>query len=247
MLRRQDLGETDRLLTLYTPGRGKVRVVAKGVRLPRSRKAGHLELFTRVDVLLARGRELDVVTQAEALDTYDGLRGDLTRFAHAAYTVELVDCFGVEEDNRPLYHLLTETLQRLSRGDWPGLVVHYFELRLLELVGYRPELFRCVSCAAEVRPQAQYFSGREGGVLCPDCGAGRRTAQPISLAALKLLRHLQRSGYAAVQGLRLRRETEDEVRQLMEVYFSDLLERRLHSPEFLRRLRGLLVGRVEAA
>lgn len=247
VLRRQDLGEADRLLTLYTPGQGKVRVVAKGVRLPRSRKAGHLELFTRVDVLLARGRELDVVTQAEALDTYEGLRVDLTRFGHAAYAVELVDCFGVEEENRPLYHLLTETLHRLSRGDAPGLVVHYFELRLLELVGYRPQLFRCVSCAGEVRPEAQFFSGREGGVLCPACGVGRKTAQPISLAALKLLRHLQRSSYAALADLRVRQETEAEVRELMEGYLSHLLERRLHSPAFLKRLQGLLVGHVEAA
>ncbi len=247
VLRRQDLGEADRLLTLYTPGQGKVRAVAKGVRLPRSRKAGHLELFTRVDVLLARGRELDVVSQAEALDAYEGLRENLTRFGHAAYAVELVDCFGVEEENRPLYHLLTETLQRLSRGDSPSVAVHYFEMRLVELAGYRPQLFRCVSCGAEVRPQAQFFSGREGGVLCPACGAGRRNAQPISLSALKLLRHLQRSSYAAVAGLRLRPETEAEVRQLMEAYLSHLLERRLHTPAFLKRLRELRDGNVGAA
>ncbi len=247
VLRRQDLGEADRLLTLYTPGRGKVRVVAKGVRLPRSRKAGHLELFTRVDVLLARGRELDVVTQAEALGTCEGLRDDLVRFAHAAYVVELVDCFGVEEENRPLYRLLTETLERLSQADPPGIVVHYFELRLLELAGYRPQLFQCVSCAAEVRPQAQYFSGRDGGVLCPACGAGRKEAQPISLPALKLLRHLQRSSYAAAASVRVGVDTEAEVRRLMETYLSYLLERRLHTPAFLKRLRGLLAGNVEMA
>ncbi|MEW6567386.1 MAG: DNA repair protein RecO [Chloroflexota bacterium] len=247
VLRRQDLGEADRLLTLYTPGRGKLRVVAKGVRLPRSRKAGHLELFTRVDLLVARGRELDVVTQAEALQTYDGLRRDLVRFGHAAYAVELVDCFGVEEENRPLYRLLTETLERLADGEPPGTVLRFFELRLLELAGYRPQLFSCVSCNAEIRPQAQYFSGRDGGVLCPKCGSGRKQAQPISLAALKVLRHFQRSSYAAAAAVRVGRATQAEVQRLMEEYLTHLLERRLHTPAFLRRLRGLLQGEVEAA
>src|SRR3990172_13347205 len=77
ILRRQDLGETDRLLTLFSPAQGKLRVVAKGVRRPGSRKAGHLEPFSRVDLLLARGRELDVITQAEAVSLYPHLREDL--------------------------------------------------------------------------------------------------------------------------------------------------------------------------
>ena len=68
VLRRQDLGEADRILTIFARGYGKTRVVAKGVRKPASRKAGHVELFMRVDVLLAQGRTLDVVSQAQMLD-----------------------------------------------------------------------------------------------------------------------------------------------------------------------------------
>lgn len=247
VLRRQDLGEADRLLTLYTPGRGKLRVVAKGVRLPRSRKAGHLELFTRVDVLVARGRDLDVVTQAEALETFEGLRDDLLRFGHAAYAVELVDCFAVEEENRPLYRLLTETLERLADGQEAPAVIRFFELRLLELAGYRPQLFSCVGCGEDIRPQAQYFSSREGGVLCPQCGPGRKFSLPMSLAALKVLRHFQRSNYAAVAAVRVSQKTELEVQRLMEEYLTHLLERRLHTPGFLKRVRRLLQGEVEPA
>jgi recombinational DNA repair protein (RecF pathway) len=82
VLRRRDLGEADRLLTVYSREHGKLQQVAKGARRPSSRKAGHLELFTRVQIQAARGRELDVITQAEALDLFSELRSDLTRPFH---------------------------------------------------------------------------------------------------------------------------------------------------------------------
>ncbi len=245
VLRRKELGEADRLLTVYTPAMGKLRLVAKGVRRPRSRKAGHLELFNRVNLLLARGRELDIITQAEAMDVYPGLRDDLVRFGHAAYVVELLDCFAVEEENRALYRLLVETLERLSAGVDPAIVARFFEVRLLEGMGYRPQVFHCVGCGGETRPEAQYFSAREGGVLCPKCGSGRRGARPISLAGLKVLRHYQRSSFAAVASARLRPEVHAEIESLMEGYLTYLLERRLHTPGFLQRVRRLARGEAE--
>jgi DNA repair protein RecO (recombination protein O) len=240
VVRRQELGEADRLLTIYTPGYGKLRVVAKGVRRPRSRKAGHLELFTRVDLLLAKGRDLDIITQAELSENYPGLRDDLVRLGHAAYVMELLDCFSVTEENRPLYRLIVETLGRLSEGAEPATVVRFFELRLLELVGYRPELFHCVGCAKEVRPENQYFSAREGGILCPECGSSRRGVSPISLSALKVLRHYQRSSFAQASGVRVSHATHAEVERLMEGYLTHLLERRLKTPDFIERVRALL-------
>jgi DNA repair protein RecO (recombination protein O) len=239
IVRRQELGEADRLLTIYTPGYGKLRVVAKGVRRPRSRKAGHLELFARVDLLLAKGHDLDIVTQAELSEGFPGLRDDLVRLGHAAYVMELLDCFGVAEENRPLYRLVVETLGRLSEGAGPAVVVRFFELRLLELLGYRPELFHCVGCGREIRPEGQYFSAREGGVLCPTCGPSRKEASPIGLGALKVLRHYQRSSYAQAAGVQVGRGTHAELERLMEGYLTHLVERRLKTPGFLERVRAL--------
>ncbi|MGD8605174.1 MAG: DNA repair protein RecO, partial [Anaerolineales bacterium] len=98
VLRRFNLGEADRLLTLYTLRYGKVKAIAKGVRRPKSRKAGHLEPFTHVQLMLARGRELDIITQAEAMDSYPQLREDLVRIGQASYVIELADAFTVERD-----------------------------------------------------------------------------------------------------------------------------------------------------
>src|SRR5512144_1395276 len=107
VLRHSDWGEADRLLSLYTCEQGKLRAVAKGARKLRSRKAGHLEPFTRVVLMLARGRDMWIVTQAETVDAYLPVREDLMRTAYAAYIIELLDRFTYEEgENRPLYNLL---------------------------------------------------------------------------------------------------------------------------------------------
>ncbi|MDX1601307.1 MAG: DNA repair protein RecO [Anaerolineales bacterium] len=240
VLRRMDLGEADRLLTLFTPDEGKVRAIAKGVRRPGSRKSGHLEPFSRTRLLLARGRELDIITQAEAVDLYPTFRQDLERLGAAAYVVELLDRFTVQEgDSRGPYELLIGALDQLEAGADLAPLCRYYELRLLDLVGYRPQLFHCVECEAEIEPEDQYFSSAQGGVLCPRCGQGHREATRISLAALKVLRHYQRSGYAEAVAPNVRTAVHEELESLMESYLIFLLERRLNAPKFLRRVRGL--------
>ncbi len=247
VMHRQNLGEADRLLTVYSLDRGKLRLVAKGARRIGSRKAGHLEPFTRVQLQLARGRELDIITQAEAKDTYPGLRDDLVRLGQAAYVVELVDRFAVERDvNQALYRLLINTLERLIEDVKPATVIRYFELRLLDQVGYRPELFRCLGCDEEIGPRDQFFSASNGGVICPDCGSSRKDAYRLSLSALKVLRHFQRSSFDVASSVNIRPQVYAELEQLMESYMSYLLERKLNTPVFLRRVRRMITDQREA-
>jgi DNA repair protein RecO (recombination protein O) len=247
VLRRQDLGEADRLLTIFTPNHGKLRVVAKGVRRPHSRKAGHLEPLTRARLMLARGRDLDIITQAEAVELYASLRGDLERLGQAFYAVELLDRFTVEEgENQHLYDLLLNTLERLAGGDEGVVAIRFYELRLLELVGYRPELFQCLNCGEEVRPQDQFFSMAMGGVLCPSCGEGRMYTQPISLAALKVLRYYQRNAYPIAAAVKIRNKVHAELNALLENYLTYLLEKRLNTPDFLRRVNELTAETYKA-
>ena len=110
VLRRHNIGEADRVLTLFTPTHGKIRAVAKGVRRMKSRLAGHVELFSRVDILLAHGRTLDIVTQAEVRDPFLALRGDLWKAAYASYVAELVDRFAEERHDGPESHILFDVL-----------------------------------------------------------------------------------------------------------------------------------------
>lgn len=239
ILRHSELGEADRLLWLFTHQLGKVHAIAKGVRKPRSRKSGHLEPFTRATLLLARGRDLYIITQAEAIDLHTNLRENLLRLSYASYTVELLDRFTYEEgENRPLYRLLTDTLSRLELESNPAFAVRYYEVRLLDLVGFRPQLFNCSECGEEIKPEDQYFSAAKGGVLCPMCGKGLTGARPISLPALKLLRHFQRSSYKVAKKARLTATIDRELENLMGHYLTYQLERGLNTPAFLRRIRS---------
>jgi DNA repair protein RecO (recombination protein O) len=243
VLRHSDWGEADRMLTIFTRELGKLRVVAKGARRPRSRKAGHLEPFTRVALLLARGREIWIVTQAETLDAYLPVRDDLERTGYAAYVAELLDRFTYEEgENSSLYRLFVEALERVSTLEDPVPAIRYYEIRLLDLLGFRPELFHCVQCGNEIQPEAQYFSALLGGVVCPRCGLDAAGVRPVSMQALKYLRHYQRSGYAEATRVRLPDAVRPELEALMQHYLTYLLERGLNSPAFLREVRRKYTG-----
>ena len=246
VLKHNDWGEADRLLTLYSLELGKLRCIAKGARKPQSRKGGHLEPFTRVNLLLARGRDLPIVTQAETLNAFLFIKDSFLLTTYSSYVVELLDRFTFEEgENRPLYHLLIETLDRLSAGISPDLVIRYYELRLLDLVGFRPRLFECVNCGDQVQPEDQFFSAERGGVVCPKCFKEVAGCRRITMLALKYLRHFQRSPFSEAMRAPLNPVLNQEIEAVLQYYLVYVLERALNTPPFLRRARLAFPGKAE--
>jgi DNA repair protein RecO (recombination protein O) len=248
VLKHQDYGEADRLVTLYTRQKGKLTAIAKGVRKVRSHKSGHLEPFTHVSLQLAQGRTWDIISQAEAQDIYIRLGRDLETIGMASYVVELVDRFSVdEEEHQPVFSLLKNTLARLNAAEYPtSLIVRYFEIRLLDLLGFRPELQECVVTGAQIQPEDQFFSAALGGVVSR---AGRQDQSglvPVSMPALKYLRHFQRSNFAEAARARLTPEIEHELEVLMQYYLTYILERGLNTPAFLRKVRREYADRSRA-
>ena len=154
VLKRRDQGEADRLLTVFTRDRGKVTLLAKGVRRQASRKAGHIEPFTQVDLLVAKGKSLDLVTQAETVAAHRALREDLWRSTWASYVAELADVFTLDHDPQALlFDLLAETLDRLNGDADPALCARYYELHLLGLVGYQPSFSAASTAASSCSPK----------------------------------------------------------------------------------------------
>ncbi len=238
VLRHNDWGEADRLLVLYTRDQGKLRAVAKGARRLRSRKAGHLEPFTHVTLMLAAGRDLWIVTQAQTVEAYLPIREDLTRTGYAAYVVELLDRFTYEEgENRLLFQLLTSTLERIAGEEDVYSAIRYYELHLLDLLGFRPEVFECVMCHKPVREEDQFFSSLLGGVVCPRCLQRNPEARPVSVQALKYMRHFLRSSYSEASKVEVPPGVRPEMEALIQSYITFLLERSLNSPAFIREVR----------
>lgn len=238
ILRHQRWGEADRLLTVFTREMGKVRVVAKGARKTQSRKAGHLEPFMQTAMMLAQGHDWWIVTQAETVNAFFPLREDLQKTGYAAYVIELMDKFTYEDGANPvLYRLVVETLQRLEAGDPIFVVTHFFEMRLLDLLGFRPQLFQCVICENEIEAVDQYFSVLQGGVVCPHCSHKSEDARRISMEALKYLRHFQRSSYKQTLAAKPDAKIEQEVEGIMQWYLTFLLERAINSQAFLKEVQ----------
>jgi DNA repair protein RecO (recombination protein O) len=238
VLRHKDWGEADQLLTLYTREQGKLRVVAKGARKITSRKAGHLQPFTYVNLQLAKGRDLMIVTQAETVNAFLGIGADLMKTGYASYVIELLDRFVYEDDggNPGVFKMLVETMERLEKESDAWTAVLYYEMRLLDHVGFRPQLFECVNCGREILPEDQFFSSTAGGVICPRCGEGIKNLVKISIEALKYLRHFQRSSYRDASRARPSPEVRKESESLMQGYFTYLLDRQLNTPGFIKNV-----------
>jgi DNA repair protein RecO (recombination protein O) len=238
VIKKIKLGEADRILTFYTPHLGKIQAVAKGVRRPRSKMAGHLEMLTHSQVSLARGRNLDTVTGSQTINSFLPLKSDLWLTSCALYATELVEQFTADQiENYPLFQLLLETMHRLCQAGDNVIALRYFELHLLNEVGYRPQLQQCVSCHRPLEPVTNSFCPSAGGVLCPDCNYKHPLTDLLSLNALKVLRFIQSRDYDTARKLRINPELSHELDGLMRRYFRYLLEREVKSVAWLDSLR----------
>ncbi|MFO7541016.1 MAG: DNA repair protein RecO, partial [Chloroflexota bacterium] len=117
------------------------------------------------------------------------------------------------------------------------LAARYYELRLLALTGFQPQLFHCVACDTPIQEQDQFFSAELGGLLCPNCYQADRNAKPVTAVAVKVLRYLQSRPWDTVKTLRLKRPLHSELETLMHHSLTYTLERNLKSIDFLHRLR----------
>ncbi|MBA2387196.1 MAG: DNA repair protein RecO [Acidimicrobiia bacterium] len=181
VLRTYKLGEADRIVVLLTAENGKVRAVAKGVRKTNSKFGARLEPMSHVKVLLYRGRELDIVSQAESVESLAPMLASLDRASRGIATLEAVDMIAIErQPNRRLYEMLVGALRTIAAHPSPVVVPAFF-WKLLAAEGFRPVTDRCVRCG-EAGPLVAFDVG-EGGTLCRAC----RQGTPISAPALALL------------------------------------------------------------
>lgn len=195
VLRTQKLGEADRIVTMLSRGRGKIRAVAKGVRRTSSKFGARLEPFSHVDIQLATGRTLDVVTQVVTIDAFgQGLIPDYPRYTAGEAMLEMADRLAAEEGEPTVqqYKLLVGALRALEQGstsDGPrpaSMILDSYLLRSLAIAGYAPSFGPCARCGT-VGPH-QAFAPAVGGVVCERCRpAGSARPNPATLELLGAL------------------------------------------------------------
>ncbi|MCY3760445.1 MAG: DNA repair protein RecO [Gemmatimonadetes bacterium] len=175
VVRTRRMGETSKLVTLYSEEFGKLKVVAKGARRPKSKFGAALEVMTEVQAVcyLREDRDLQTLSECDVVQSFPALLRDFRRLSFASAACESIDRIAIEQEpNQRLYRCLTGVLAALEEVDPEQIesLFWYFQLRLAEALGYRPELGGCVSCNTPLAGcEAPYFSAGLGGVLCSDC------------------------------------------------------------------------------
>ncbi|NLK09241.1 MAG: DNA repair protein RecO [Firmicutes bacterium] len=241
VLRTYNLGEADKILTLFTQDKGKVRAVARGSRRPRNHLISSSQPFVRGTYMIFQRKNLDSISQAAIIDPMMYLREDLTKMAYASYMVELVDQLTEEYDpNEGLFRLLIFALTELKNDGLETKLLPFFELHVLRQSGVGPELDCCVACGKSSTGQNGEplgFSFREGGILCRPCLSGRTDAVPISPGALKIMLWLADAEGEKLKILQIPSSAQMEIERVLQGSIDYYLQKPLKSLEFLHIMR----------
>ena len=193
--------------------------------------------------MLAKGRDLDVVTGAETVNAHLALRADLDAYGHASHMGELVGRLTEErQENNVVFDLLAGSLQLLAEGMNPYHVTRHFELALLNHLGFRPELQRCIECREPLTQAPHPFMADLGGFLCESCQPRGVALRHVTVDAQKYLRAVERGGLGAIVNLQLGQQLQGEIERLLSDYLRHISERDLSSLRVWRELGGGVSG-----
>ncbi|HHY10196.1 MAG TPA: DNA repair protein RecO [Firmicutes bacterium] len=235
VLRVRDLGEADRIVTVYTKEQGKLNTVARGARRIRNRLLSPTQLFTHGRYLIFPGKGLHNLSQGEIINSRQGLREDLDKMAYASYAAELLDSLTAEEDpTDQVFPLLAGTLSLGELGRFP-LAIRAYEIRLMSALGYKPELYNCLNCREPLATRV--FFSEQGGVVCPKCVGDFPEAAPLTNGTWELMKRLLEWEFSRINILHPREADLEEMRKLMRKYLDFRLEYPLKSLDFLETLQ----------
>ena len=234
-LRKRIAGEADVITTLLTREHGKLDALARGARRLTSKLMGHFEPLTLLRVSIVRGRALDVISEAEVITAFQSVKTDYQTTARALYVVELVDGFSAEAVSNPqLFDLTLQTLKAVAEHPTSDLPLRHFDLQILHLSGFLPELYCCIECGADLEPERHRFSAGAGGTLCPDCTPPDTLVRPLSLSALKVLRLLHRTSQPnQLPDIQVPDAVQNEVNATLSASLQFWLDREVNSKTFL--------------
>lgn len=194
-LKSHNLGESDKIMVMYSRDQGLIRCVAKGVKKSSSSLGGRMQLLIANNLLMAKGRNMDIVCQAEVIDGFSSIRTDMTKLIYSFYCAELVTCFGFEDDPncKNIYDILFEALKNISVFSsleeilW---TVIRFELKFMEQLGYAIEINNCVKCndTDDIFGSYKFFCSESGGVICRKCNEKSYKTSQVDKKHLKLFR-----------------------------------------------------------
>jgi DNA repair protein RecO (recombination protein O) len=221
------LGETSKILSLFSRDHGKIKVVAKGALGPKSKFKGCIECLAHIGVIYynKQTRELQLLSQADLKDGHIHILGDFERTSLALAASELIDKAVLAEEPMPsVFDLFVHYLQMMDRGD--GILEGYFwffESRFIDIMGYQPTWDHCLDCNGSLGAAGGFFQPMNGGLLCHDCGS-KRGGLKIEGETLEILYWLQRAVLEEAGKLNPLPAQKAEIRKMFDLYFKTHIE-----------------------
>ncbi|OGI17854.1 MAG: DNA repair protein RecO [Candidatus Melainabacteria bacterium RIFOXYA12_FULL_32_12] len=249
-LKSYNLGEADKIMVMYSRDHGIIRCVAKGIKKPTSKLGGRMETLNANKLFIAKGKKLDIVCQAELVDTFKEIRKDITKLTYAIYCAELINTFGLENDSNSaqIYDIFFETLKNISLSSntedilW---TVIRFKLRLMKQLGYAVELNNCVRCNNQIQENSFYFSAESGGVVCNDCKNEMYKTSDLDSNIIRILKDAINFDFPEVltnnadildDKIAINQLTLDYSFKLLKEYISIRSDKKLKTPELIECL-----------
>ncbi|WP_139490485.1 DNA repair protein RecO [Brevibacillus dissolubilis] len=240
VIRSVNYGESSKVVTLYTREHGKVGIMARGAKKPKSRLAAVSQLFTHGYYLCKKGAGTGMpdLSQGDIAESFKELRQDLVKTAYAAYIAELLDRLtGDQERNPYLFEMLLLLYRYIDEGRDPEILCRIFESKMLIVAGIRPHLHSCTSCGAEREPYV--VSITQGGLLCPACTLTDPYAVSVTPGTWKLLRLFQMFDLERLGDIEVKDSTRNQLRFILHRFMDEHLDLRLKTRSFLEQVERL--------
>lgn len=238
ILKHKDFREADRLLTIYTKDYGKIELIAKGSRKIKSKLAGSLEPFCLARLTLVKGKNFDTITSSEIMKNYLGIKTNFQKIVLANYFVEIIDGLTkIHHRDSRVFDLVKEIFDILDKEkkieSINSFVIWYFAWRFLTHLGYKPELRVCAHCKKTIKPENNYFSLSQGGVICETCNKSIKNKMAISEGAIKVMRIILENDFRNLLLIKISKNLAQEISKITNLFLKYHLEKDLKSERFL--------------
>ncbi|SEN04693.1 DNA repair protein RecO [Lihuaxuella thermophila] len=237
VLRARDYGESHQVILIFSEYQGKIAVMARGSKKPKSRFGAVTEPFTEAHfVYFTGGSGMPTLSQADLIHSHHLIRSDLLLTAYGAYWLDLIDKCTEEKEPCPgLYRFLTLALKKLESGTDPDILTRMVELRIMRIAGYQPVLHHCANCRQQHRPVR--FSIRQGGFLCADCQNQDPESLPLTEATARILPLLERIPLEQLGEVKVKPETKEQLERIVHAFMEEYFPFKLKSLTLLKQIR----------
>ena len=220
VVRISNFGESDRLINLITPKNGLVRGIAKGAKKQNSRIGGHIDLLKFIKLSVKTNKSLCTFNQAETLNSFNGFKNNLSKMSRGIYMGEIAEKFSVEwGENKNLFNLLVQSLSLLEKTTDYELITRWYEIQLLRISGFAPELNICVESGKKIDPGNHLFSSDKGGIV--DISSKPSDGNPLIPApinTIKLLKFISNNQWNNVCKVKVDNKTLDNTKRILKDY-----------------------------